>query len=136
MAACRAGRQTPTRGHKASGSFPYWEQFCSIFGNNGYIIPVNVISRRRLVDFWTTHPRAQAPLSAWYEVADHAAWRTPQDVKADFNSVDFVSDKRAIFDIGGNRYRLVVRISYEYQNMLVKFVGAHKEYDKIDPNTI
>ena len=97
---------------------------------------MNVISRRRLVDFWATHPQARSPLSAWYEVAVHATWRTPQDVKADFNSVDFVSDNRAIFNIGGNRYRLVVRLSYEYQNMLVKFVGTHREYDKIDPNTI
>ena len=51
-------------------------------------------------------------------------------------AVDFVSDNRAIFDIGGNKYRLIVHVSYRYKRVLVKFVGTHAEYDDIDPETV
>lgn len=58
-------------------------------------------------------------------------------MKAQFGgNVDFVSDNRAIFDIGGNKYRLIVHIGYRHQRVLVKFVGTHAEYDKIDPETV
>jgi mRNA interferase HigB len=97
---------------------------------------VNVVALRTLQAFWTLHPQAQAPLSQWYDVAKQAEWRTPQDIREDFNTVDFVSDNRVIFDIGGNKYRLVARIAYKYKQLLVKFVGTHSEYDRIDPNTV
>jgi len=97
---------------------------------------VNIVARRTLVEFWTLHPRAKGPLSAWYDLARAAEWRTPQEVRDDFNSVDFVGDNRVIFDIGGNNYRLVVRISYPFKQMLVKFVGTHAEYDRIDPASV
>ena len=97
---------------------------------------MNVVARRTLVEFWTRHPRVKGPLSAWYDLARSAEWRTPQDVRNDFNSVDFVGDNRVIFDIGGNNYRLVVRISYPFKQVLVKFVGSHAEYDRIDPASI
>ena len=54
----------------------------------------------------------------------------------DFRSADFVGDDRIVFNIGGNKYRLIVRISYVYKQVLVKFVGAHAEYDKIDASTV
>lgn len=97
---------------------------------------MNVVARRTLVEFWTLHPRARGPLSAWYDLARAAEWRTPQEVRDDFNSVDFVGDNRVIFDIGGNNYRLVVRISYPFKQVLVKFVGTHAEYDRIDPASV
>lgn len=97
---------------------------------------MNVVSRKTLVEFWTRHPRARAPLAAWFEIARAAEWRTPQDVRADFNSADFLADNRVIFDIGGNNYRLVVRISYRFKQVMVKFVGTHAEYDRIDPETV
>ena len=97
---------------------------------------MNVVARRTLVEFWTRHPRARRPLSAWYDLARAAELQTPQDVRDDFNSVDFVGDNRVIFDIGGNNYRLVVRISYPFKQVLVKFVGTHAEYDRIDPASV
>jgi mRNA interferase HigB len=97
---------------------------------------MNVVARRTLVEFWSRHLRAKGPLSAWHELARAAEWRTPQDVRDDFNSVDFVGDNRVIFDIGGNNYRLVVRISYPFKQVLVKFVGTHDDYDRIDPATV
>ena len=97
---------------------------------------MNIVTRKTLVEFYTRHPKAKAPLSAWYKHVKAANWTSPQDVKADFNSADFVADNRVIFNIGGNNYRLVVRISYTFKQVLVKFVGTHAEYDQIDAATI
>lgn len=97
---------------------------------------MNVVARKTLAAFWTRHPRAKGPLSAWYEMARAADWRSPQDVRNDFNTADFIGDNRVIFDIGGNNYRLVVRISYRFKQVLVKFVGTHSDYDRIDAATV
>jgi len=76
-------------------------------------------------------------LRAWFAVVSKARWNDPNDVKRQFGTtVDFVSDSRAIFDLGGNKFRLVVHISYPFGRVLVKFVGTHAEYDQIDPRTV
>ena len=93
---------------------------------------MNVVTRKRLQAFWTLHPKARAPLTAWYQLAKAAEWRSPQDIKEQFRSADFVADNRVIFNIGGGNYRLVVRVSYRFKQVLVKFVGTHKDYDGID----
>jgi mRNA interferase HigB len=98
---------------------------------------VNVIAKRTLVQFWARHPQARGPLSAWYAIASHAEWRSPQDVKEVFGSnVDFIADNRLIFDIAGNKYRLIVRMSYEFKSVLIKFVGTHADYDRINPESV
>ena len=93
---------------------------------------MNVVTARKLQEFWTKHPNAKGPLSAWLKIVKRADWKDTHDVKADFRSADFIEDNRVIFNIGGNNYRLVVRISYTFKQILVKFVGTHAEYDKID----
>ena len=97
---------------------------------------MQIIARKALKDFWTRHDRAEAPLTAWYLEVSKAQWTSPQDIKAMFRSADFVGDNRVIFDIGGNKYRLVVHVAYKYHRVLVKFVGTHSEYDRIDPETV
>ncbi|HUC60386.1 MAG TPA: type II toxin-antitoxin system HigB family toxin [Alphaproteobacteria bacterium] len=98
---------------------------------------MQIVARRTLRQFWARHPRAETPLKIWYALVAAAAWDGPADVKAQFGAtVDFVADNRAIFDIAGNRYRLVAHIAYRFKRVLVKFVGTHAEYDKIDPETI
>lgn len=98
---------------------------------------MNVIAKRTLVQFWAVHPQSQGPLAAWFALASKAKWETPQDVKTQFGAnVDFIGDNRAIFDIAGNKYRLIVRLSYAYKAVLIKFVGTHADYDRIDPETI
>jgi mRNA interferase HigB len=98
---------------------------------------MQVIALRTLKQFWRAHPQAEIPLRTWYGVARQAIWSKPQDIKDDFgDAVDFVADNRVIFDIAGNKYRLIVHVSYRYQRILVKFVGTHREYDDIDPETI
>lgn len=97
---------------------------------------MNVVALKTLRAFWTKHPKAKAPLAAWHMHAKAAEWTSPQDIKDDFRSADFVGDNRVIFDIGGNSYRLVARVSYTYKQVLVKFIGTHKEYNDIDPETV
>ena len=98
---------------------------------------MQIIARRTLRLLWTRQPRAEAPLRAWYGLVAKAVWAGPADVKTAFGaSVDFVGDNRLIFDIGGNKYRLMVRVSYAFGRVLVKFVGTHAEYDTINPETV
>ena len=98
---------------------------------------MQVIAKRTLRLFWERHPQAEGPLRAWHAVVSKADWRGPQDVKRAFGAnVDFVRDNRIVFDIGGNKYRVVVHAAYRFKRVLVKFVGTHKEYDRIDPGTV
>lgn len=97
---------------------------------------MNVVTKKRLAAFWAIHPDAKAPLSAWLKVARASEWKSPQDIRDQFNTADFVADNRVIFDIGGNKYRLVVRVSYAFKQVLVKFIGTHREYDRIDPASV
>lgn len=98
---------------------------------------MQIIARRTLRQFWEKHPQAQMPLRNWYTLASGAHWTGPANIKALFGAnVDFVGDNRVIFDIGGNKYRLIVHIAYAYERVLIKFIGTHAEYDRIDPETI
>lgn len=98
---------------------------------------MQVVAKSRLKKFWEREPRAEAPLRAWYGVVSKARWTGPADVKAAFGAtVDFVGDNRVIFDIGGNKYRLIVHFAYSYNRALIKFGGTHKEYDKINPEAV
>ena len=98
---------------------------------------MQVIAKRTLKLFWERHPQAETPLRDWHARVAKAKSNGPADVKLMFGStVDFVADNRAIFDISGNKYRLIVHVSYTYKKVLVKFVGTHAEYDKIHPETV
>lgn len=98
---------------------------------------MNVIARKALKAFWERYPQAETPLGAWYEIVSKGDWSSPADLKRAFgNNVDFVGDNRAIFDIGGNKYRLVVHFSFKFKTALIKFVGTHKEYDGINAETV
>jgi mRNA interferase HigB len=75
------------------------------------------------------HPNAASAFHRWYQEAETAVWTTPQDIKNRFASVSFLSDNRAVFNIGGNRYRLVVVVKYARGAMVVLMAGNHAEYD-------
>ena len=82
-------------------------------------------------------PSGRDTARTWYQIVSKGEWSGPADLKRAFgNNVDFVGDNRAIFDIGGNKYRLVVHFSYKFKTALIKFVGTHKEYDRIDAETV
>ena len=81
-------------------------------------------------------PTARAALEAWHAEAKSAEWSSPADVKAGYGTARILKDGRVVFNIGGNKYRLVVWINYEFFTIYVRFVGTHKEYDVIDAQTI
>jgi mRNA interferase HigB len=98
---------------------------------------MQVIALRTLRQFWERHAQSEAPIKVWYSQVTKADWQSPADIKRQFGStVDFIADNRVIFDLSGNKYRLVVRVSYPFKRVLVKFIGTHAEYDKIDAETI
>lgn len=98
---------------------------------------MQVIAKRTLREFWLRHPAAETPLKLWYARAARARWIRPSDLRAQFGAtVDFVAGNRAIFDIGGNNYRLIVKIDYAVGLVLVRFVGVHAAYDRIDPKSV
>jgi len=98
---------------------------------------MQIVAKKRLKTFWEKHPQSRTPLEAWYAVVGRAVWKTQVDIKAAFGpAIDFVADNRVVFDISGNKYRLVVHVSYEYKAVLIKFIGTHAEYDRIDARTV
>lgn len=98
---------------------------------------MRIIAKATLREFWERHPPAAAPLKKWFALVSAAEWHSPTDVRTMFGgTVDFIADNRIIFDVGGNKYRLIVRVSYEYGQVLIKFVGTHAEYDRIDAGRI
>ena len=97
---------------------------------------MRIISRKRLREFWERHPDARQSLQAWYADAKHANWQTPADIKNVYRNASIVANNRAIFNIKGNKYRLVVVVQYQYGIVYIRFVGTHQEYDKIDAATI
>lgn len=97
---------------------------------------MRVVKRKPLLDFAAKYPNAKAPLEAWYHEVKAANWRHTADVKAKFGSADVVANNRVVFDIGGNKYRLIAKIAYRVGVVYIKFIGTHKEYDRIDAATV
>ena len=97
---------------------------------------MRIISRKRLREFWEKHTDAQQALQAWYADVKQADWQTPADIKNVYRNASIVANNRAIFNIKGNKYRLIVVVQYQYGIVYIRFVGTHQEYDKIDAATI
>lgn len=98
---------------------------------------MRIISRKALSDFYAQYPKAKIPLENWYTTVKRAEWRCFADIKRTFNTVDSVGNKRYVFNIRGNDYRLVVIIQFTIKAVLIRFVGTHEQYDKIkNINTI
>jgi mRNA interferase HigB len=94
---------------------------------------MRVISLKLLREFWQRHADAEAPLRMWYRIACHAEWTSLQDVRRDFPHADGVrtaGDTLTVFNIGGNKYRLIARIRYDYGLINVRHVLTHADYDK------
>lgn len=101
-------------------------------------IQMRVLSKSTLREFWEqpSYADSQQPLSAWYDEARSANWQTPQDIKDLYRNASFVGNNRVVFNIAGNKYRLITAINYKYSMVYVKFVGTHAEYDKVDATTV
>ncbi len=96
-------------------------------------MPMRAIAKRTLRAFYqqARYKDAKGPLEAWHAEAIKAEWLTPHDIKSQIGSASIVTDSLVVFNIAGNKYRLVVDVDYARQAMFVKFVGTHAEYDKL-----
>lgn len=97
---------------------------------------MRVISRKTLKDYWTVEPEPEQELRAWFAEAEAATWKTPAEVKAKYGNASILKDGRVVFNICGNDYRLVTWINYHFHTIYIRFIGTHKEYDRIDAQTI
>jgi mRNA interferase HigB len=97
---------------------------------------MRVISRKALRTFWEGHPDARQALQAWYADVKQASWKSPSDVKAAYRNASFVANNRVVFNIKGNKYRIIVAVQYKFKIVFIRFVGTHREYDQVDATTI
>jgi mRNA interferase HigB len=101
-----------------------------------YNVAMHIISKKTLVVFWEDHADAEGSLKAWYDHVKRLHWQAPADVQKDYGNDVILPDNRAVFNIKGNTYRLVVRFNYTAQSIYIRFVGMHAEYDRIDATKI
>jgi mRNA interferase HigB len=97
---------------------------------------VNVIKRQTLDDFSKKHSDAKNYLNTWYAVCKKANWKTYHELEKDFPEAFPVGDNRIVFDIKGNKYRLVARVLFTFKQVQIKWIGTHADYNKIDVKTI
>jgi mRNA interferase HigB len=97
---------------------------------------VRVIAKKTLREFWIKHSDCEDQLKSWHKEAIEAFWNSPQDIKNDYPSASFLQDNRVVFNIKGNKYRLIVKINYDFAMIWIRFIGTHAEYDKINASTI
>ena len=105
----------------------------------GLYFQLRIIALLTLKAFWAENLRymdAKDPTLAWYRHTLKANWAAPTEVKQDFGNASILKDGRVVFNIAGNKYRLVVWINYDYTVVYVRFIGTHKHYDEIDAQTI
>jgi len=92
---------------------------------------MRIIKRDALVQFWERHPDAKASLESWYGVVRGATWQTPAEMKQIYHHADLVG-RRTVFNIAGNKYRLIARLNYRSQRVFVLYILTHAEYDRGD----
>lgn len=99
---------------------------------------MRIVSHRKLREFYETPGRedARVALERWYYISLKAQWKSLGEIKADFPSVDYVGNQRYVFNIKGNKYRLVVVVKFIMGYVFIRFVGTHNEYDKMDCSNI
>ncbi|WP_163848074.1 type II toxin-antitoxin system HigB family toxin [Pseudooceanicola aestuarii] len=97
---------------------------------------MRIISRPTLRAFGERFPDAKTQLDAWWAEAKRASWRTPSDIKELYRNASILKGGRVVFNICGNKYRLVVKFDYEMGIGLIRFVGTHKEYDQINAEDV
>ena len=97
---------------------------------------MRIIARKTLREFWDKFPEAENQLRAWFHEVQKDSWRHSADLKVKYRTASIINSERVVFNICGGKFRLIVRVNYSYQIVYVRFIGTHKEYDKINPETI
>ena len=96
----------------------------------------NIIARKTLLEYCKEYPEAAHSLMEWYHELVAREFRNFNELRREYGNTSTVGDDRVVFNISGNKYRLVVRVVFEIKTIQVKWFGSHKEYDKIDVKTI
>jgi mRNA interferase HigB len=100
---------------------------------------MRVIALSTLKAYWAQHPSrtdAVEPVLAWYRHVVNADWATPAELKDDLRHASVLKDGRVVFNVSGNKYRIVTWINYPYRVVYIRFIGTHAEYEQIDAQTI
>ena len=95
-----------------------------------------IFAKSTLKNFWEQHPDSEQYLKTWFDTAMSSNWTTPNEVKQTYVNASVLKDSRIVFNIKGNRYRLVTMIFLDIRTVFIRFIGTHAEYDKIDSTTI
>lgn len=113
----------------------YISKLIRIFVSNN--ITMRIVSHRKIKDFYETngYEDSRVALERWYDIAEKAEWKNLSDIKVDFPSVDYVGNQHYVFNIRGNNYRLIVVVKFTIGYIYVRWIGTHKDYDKIDCST-
>ena len=97
---------------------------------------MRIIAKSTLREFWEKHNDAEIPLKTWYKITEKQKWKNTHEIKQLFGDASIVGHNRVVFNIKGNNYRIVVYIVFKVQKIFIRFTGTHKQYDKIDVETI
>ena len=97
---------------------------------------MKIVAIKILREFWTLYPDAEQPLKAWVDEVKQAGWTQPAEIKLKYRNASILKNKRVVFNIKGNDYRLVVSVAYRFSAVYIKFIGTHGQYDAIDAETI
>ena len=100
---------------------------------------MRIISKRTLREFWESPPQyadSRSSLEVWHGETLRATWKTPQEIKEQFRSASILKNNRVVFNISGNKYRLIVSIDYARQACFIRFIGTHKQYDEINAEVV
>ncbi|MGI0494636.1 type II toxin-antitoxin system HigB family toxin [Alkalinema pantanalense CENA528] len=97
---------------------------------------MRIIARSTLRDYWENHSDIEDALKTWYYDASRADWQSPADVKEAYRNASIIANNRVVFNIKGNKYRLIVAIRYDIGIIFIRFIGTHTEYDQVDAETI
>jgi len=97
---------------------------------------MKIIAIKALRKFWECHPDVEQHLKAWVSEVRRANWMQPAEIKAQYRNASILKNRRVVFNIKGNDYRLVVAVAYRFESVYMKFVGTHAQYDAIDAGTV
>lgn len=97
---------------------------------------MRIISRRLLREFWEKHPDSTIALQAWFHDVKRATWSSPAEVKDIYHNASILANNRIVFNIKGNRYRIVVAVSYPHSIIYIRFIGTHADYDRVDASNV
>jgi mRNA interferase HigB len=94
---------------------------------------MQVFTKRTLREYWEQSGREESriPLASWFRQTSAASWRSFAELRPDFASADYVGSEKVVFNIGGNKYRLVAKVDFKFQMVFVRFIGTHADYDKV-----